>query len=180
MPGDCLMCGKPFGEHSHQSECNAFIDGGEIVGHKTFDTGEIDPATGFPKLRHEPLTRAEGEAMLEAAKAAEAERAVRMPDEQAAIKAMHDAWLRLKQLGWREGMYAPRDGATFKVIEVGSTGIFDCDYSHGYWTTYDEHDAYPSSQYPAMFKLLPEDQAKYDARMAEAKARYAAESVNPL
>ena len=159
-------------------------EAGDIVGHKTFDTGEIDPATGFPKLRHEPLTRAEGEALWESAKAREAERAVRMPDEQAAIQAMFDAWLRLKELGWREGMYAPRDGSMFKVIELGSTGIFDCD-CHGEWpdctwTTYDDRDAYLSSKPPAMFKLLPADQAKYDARMAEAKARYAAESANPL
>lgn len=156
----------------------------KIVGHKTFDTGERDPATGFPLMRHEPLTRAEGEALWEAAKAAEAERAVRMPDEHAAIRAMFDAWLRLKELGWREGMYAPKDGSTFKIIELGSTGIFDC-YSHGdwphcMWYTCDDSDVYPSSKPPAMFKLLPEDQAKYDARMAEAKARYAAESANPL
>ena len=151
----------------------------DIVGHKTFDTGERDPTTGFPLMRHEPLTRAEGEAMWKAAEAAEADRAARMPDEKAAICAMHDAWLRLKQLGWREGCYSPRDGSTFKVIEVGSTGIFDCDCRGEWpdctWTTYDQHDAYPSSQAPVLFKLLPEDQAKYDARMAAAKERYAAE-----
>ena len=76
-------------------------------------------------------------------------------------------------------MYSPRDGSTFKVIENGSTGIFDCDCRGEWpdctWTTYDEHDAYPSSQAPAMFKLLPEAQAEYDARMAAAKERYAAE-----
>lgn len=148
----------------------------EIVGHKTFDTGEINPVTGFPKLRHEPLTRAEGEALWQAAKTAEANRAARMPDEQSAIQAMFDAWLRLKELGWREAMYCPKDGSTFKVIEPGSTGIFDCTY-RGEWTTghfdiYDGGDIWPS--HPILFKLLPEDQAKYDAKMAEARERYAA------
>lgn len=151
----------------------------DIVGHATFDTGEIDPETGFPKLRHEPLTRAEADALWEAARDAEADRAKRMPDEQAAIRTMFDAWQRLKELGWCEGQYSPRDGTMFKVIELGSTGIFDCD-CHGEWpnctwTTYDDRDAYPSSNPPAMFKLNPEDQAKYDARMAEAGKRIRSE-----
>lgn len=152
----------------------------DIVGHKTFDTGERDEATGLPKLRHEPLTRAEGEALWEAAKAAEAKREVDMPDEKAAIRAMMDAWLRLKQLGWREAMYCPKDGSMFKVIEAGSTGIFDCAYrgewASGHFDVYDGGDIWPS--HPILFKLLPEDQAKYDARMAEARAKYQAEAPN--
>lgn len=151
----------------------------DIVGHKTFDTGEICTETGFPKLRHEPLTRAEADAMWGAAKQAEKERAERMPDEQAAIRALMDAWLRLKELGWREGKCCPRDGTKFRVIELGSTGIFDGDCSGEWpqctWTTYDERDAYPSAHPPAFFKLYPEDQARYDARMAEAAARFKAE-----
>lgn len=147
----------------------------DIVGHKTFDTGEIGES-GFPVFRHEPLTRAEADALLEASDKHRAERAARMPDERSAIRAMFDAYDRLRELGWCEGIYSPRDGTVFKIIELGSTGIFDCD-CHGEWpdctwTTYDAHDAYPSSKPPALFKLLPEDQAKYDARMAEAKARY--------
>ncbi|MDE2470298.1 MAG: hypothetical protein KGL35_16515, partial [Bradyrhizobium sp.] len=97
-----------------------------------------------------------------------------------ALRAMQDGWIRLKELGWRDGVYCPRDGTHFQVIELGSTGIFDGD-CHGEWprctwTTYDEHDVYPSSQAPSLFKLYPEDQAKYDARMAEAVARYRAET----
>ena len=148
-------------------------------GHKTFDTGEIDPSTGFPILRHEPLTADEAKAIWEAAEKAQADRAIRMPDEKTAIHAMFDAWQRLKELGWREGQYSPRDGTLFKTIEIGSTGIFDGD-CHGEWpnctwTTYDERDAYPSSHPPTLFKLYPEDQAKEDASKAEARARYAAE-----
>lgn len=150
----------------------------DIVGHKTFATGETCSETGFPMMRHEPLTRAEGEALWAACEPARVDRAERMPDEQAAIRALMDAHERLKELGWREGKYCPRDGTVFRVIELGSTGIFDGDCSgewpHCTWTTYDETDAYPSSQAPALFKLKPEDQAKYDARMAEARERYAA------
>lgn len=150
-----------------------------IVGHKTFATGEINPETGFPQLRHEPLTRAEAASLWEAAERAQKDRAERMPDEQAAIRAMHDAYNRLKELGWKQGVHIPRDGTKVRVIELGSTGIFDCtctgEWPHCTWTTYDETDAYPSSQHPALFKLYPEDQVKYDARMAEAAARYRAE-----
>lgn len=149
----------------------------DIVGHKVFDTGEIGEH-GFPILRREPLTRAEADAMWKAAEAAEAKRAADMPDEQAAIRTLHDAWLRLKELGWRESMYCPKDGSLFKVIEAGSTGIFDCSYrgkwASGHFLIHDGGDLWPS--HPILFKLLPGDQAKYDVRMAEAKARYAAKT----
>jgi len=150
----------------------------DIVGHKTFDTGERDKH-GLPVYRHEPLTRAEGEALWEAAKAAEAKRAEDMPTEQDAINVMFSAWQRLKELGWREAQYCPKDGSTFKVIESGSTGIFDCVYE-GEWPTgtywlHDEHDSYSSR--PVMFKLLPEAQAEYDAKMAAARERYQRENA---
>lgn len=150
----------------------------DIVGHKTFDTGEVDPATGFPKLRHEPLTRAEGEALWEACERSRKDRAERMPDEQSAIKAMWDAFDRLRELGWREAIYCPKDGSHFQVIEPGSTGIHDCNYTgkwpDGSWWVYDG-DVWPAR--PVLFRLYPEDQAKYDARMAEARARFA--SLSP-
>lgn len=150
----------------------------DIVGHKTFDTGDRDKH-GFPIFRHEPITRAEGEALWEAAKAAEAKRAADMPTEQDAINVMFSAWQRLKELGWREAMYCPKDGSTFKVIEPGSTGIFDCTYS-GEWATghffvHDRHDSYPS--HPVLFKLLPEAQAEYDAKMTAARERYQRENT---
>lgn len=155
-------------------------DPNDVVGHKTFDTGEIDPETGFPKLRHEPLTRAEADVLWEASEKHRKERSERMPDEQAALKAMFDAFDRLRELGWREGKYCPKDGSRFRVIELGSTGIFDGDCTGTWpdctWTTYDGFEAFPSSQAPALFKLSPEDQAAYDARMAEAAARYMGEN----
>lgn len=150
----------------------------DIVGHKTFDTGEIGEH-GFPVMRHEPLTRAEGEALWESAKEAERLRAERMPDEQAAIRALFDAWLRLKDFGWNDPQYCPKDGTNFKVIELGSTGIFDCHYQgewkDGLYMVSDGSDIYPTSDGVAMFKLLPEDQAREDARREEARQRYARE-----
>ena len=156
----------------------------DIVGHKTFSTGEINPATGFPELRHEPLTRAEGEALMAAVDAATAQRAADMPDEQSAINALFRAWQRLKDLGWNDPIYCPKDGSTFKVIEAGSTGIFDCVYSgqwpDGYWMTSDGIDLYPSSKPPVLFKLTPEGQAEQDAhRAAATKAFHVKQIMDP-
>lgn len=155
----------------------------DIVGHKTFDTGTRD-RHGMPVFRHEPLTRAEGDAIWQAAKAAEQRRAEQMPDEQSAIQALFDAWYRLKELGWKEPQYCPKDGTNFKVIELGSTGIFDCHYqgewANGLYMVSDEHDVYPTSTGVAMFKLLPADEEKRKQRMAEASARFKAEmSADP-
>jgi len=158
--------------------CNFFIAEGpdDIVGHKTIDTGETCQQTGFPLLRHEPLTRAEGQALWEHARKSQAERAERMPDEKAAINALWEAHQRLKELGWKEPMYCPKDGGRFKIIELGSTGIFEGVYRgkwpDGSWDSWDDRDMYCSSIAPAMFKLFPEDQAKEDARWAEARRRF--------
>lgn len=147
--------------------------GTDIVGHRTFDTGEIDPATGFPLLRHEPLTRAEADKIIARANAEDRRRREQMSDEQSAIRHMWDGWYRLRDFGWREAIYCPKDGTHFQAIEAGSTGIHDCNYQgkwpHGSWWLFDG-DIWPAQ--PILFKLYPEDQAKYDARMAEAKARY--------
>ena len=93
----------------------------DIVGHKTFSTGPLT-------FRHGPLTRAEAETILEACQKAEQDRAERMPDEKTAINALFDAWLRLKDFGWRDAIYCPKDGSFFDVIEAGSTGIHNCLY----------------------------------------------------
>lgn len=78
----------------------------KIVGHKTFRDGPL----GF---RHEPLYEDEAQALMAACDAADKKRAEDMPDEKAAVAAMFEAWLRLKELGWREAEYCPKDGTPF-------------------------------------------------------------------
>lgn len=75
-----------------------------IVGHKTMKDGT-----------HLPLLKSEADAILAKSDRRTAERAERMPDERSAINAMFDAWLRLKELGWREAKYCPKDGTSFDV-----------------------------------------------------------------
>ena len=130
----------------------------DIVGHKTFATGRTDPETGFPESRHEPLTRGEADKILAAIDEADKARALTIPDEGSAINAMFQAWLRLKELGWGEACYCPKDGSPFYVIEPGSTGIHTATYQgkwpKGSWWVEDGGDLWPS--HPVLFKLLPD------------------------
>ena len=57
---------------------------------------------------------------------ADKKRAEDMPDEKAAVAALFDAWLRLKELGWKEAEYCPKNGTPFLSIEPGSTGFHHC------------------------------------------------------
>lgn len=123
------------------------------------------------------LSAAECDDILARVEARKQARAEAMPDVQAALNTMRDAWLRLKELGWREAIYCPKDGSEFDAIEAGSTGIFRCYYSgewpKGCWWALDGGDVWPSR--PILFRLDPEKEAAEKARMAEAIARYHAD-----
>jgi hypothetical protein len=88
-------------------------------------------------------------------------RAARMPDERSAIHAMVEAFMRLKELGWNDAIYCPKDGSSFNVIEPGSTGIFRAHYEgewpKGSWSLEDGGDLWPSR--PILFRLYPDDAA---------------------
>ena len=156
-------------------------DGDQIVGHKTFSTGELCAETGMPMLRHEPLTRREADAIEAECARRDAARAAAMPDVQSAINALFEAWLRLKELGWREAIYCPKDGTSFEVIEAGSTGIFPCHYD-GKWpggTWWIEEDGGCPS-HPILFRLYPADEAKRQEKMAALKAKFDAERAGDI
>jgi hypothetical protein len=119
----------------------------EVVGHKTFFRNG--------RYEHEPLTRTDADAIIESARRAEQERAEKMPTEQDAIRAMWSAFERLRELGWKEAMYCPKDGTEFDAIEAGSTGIHSCVY-HGEWPTGSywiqaDGDLWPSN--PILFRV---------------------------
>jgi hypothetical protein len=101
-----------------------------------------------------PLRQSEAAVIIAASEAAKARRAEQMPDDKAAIHALFDAWLRLKELGWNDAQYCPKDGSLFDAIEVGSTGVHRCRYegqwpSGGWWIVGDD-DLYPSR--PVLFR----------------------------
>lgn len=122
----------------------------EIVGHKTFRDGK----GGY---RHEPLRKSEADALWAKCEADKAKRAQVMPDEESARRMLWDAQERLKELGWKEAMYCPKDGQMFEVIEPGSTGVHKCNYD-GEWPTgsywvHSEGGLWPSR--PLLFRPLP-------------------------
>lgn len=81
---------------------------------------------------HVPLTKEEADALWKASEEAEAKSAADMPETNDAIQVMQRGRSRLRDLGWREAQYCPKDGTPFAVIEYGSTGIFEAWYN-GDW-----------------------------------------------
>lgn len=71
------------------------------------------------------------------------------------------AWSRLKQLGWNDIVYCPKDGTHFDSIGAGSTGIhetwYEGEWANGSWWCYDGGDAWPA--HPTMFRLKKPDNA---------------------
>ena len=128
-------------------------DDDDIVGHKTLSTDQTSP-DGFPVFRHEPLTRAEAEALIAASDREIQRRADEMPDEGSAIIKMFDAYQRLRELGWKDACYCPKDGSVFAVIEAGSGGVHQCVYfgewPTGHYMTLEGGDLWPSR--PTLFK----------------------------
>lgn len=123
---------------------------------------------------HVALTADEAKALWEASEAAQAKSEADFPDEQAALREMCRAHHRLKDFGWRDAIYCPKDGSEFEAIEAGSTGIHRCRYDgawpKGAWWILADGDLWPSR--PILFRLLPEAQAEYDRKMAEAAKRF--------
>ena len=91
----------------------------------------------------------------------DAELAERMPDEQAAIRQLRDAYVRLEKLGWRDAIYCPKDGTTFDVIEPPSTGIHTCSYygewPKGSWDIHADGDLWPSR--PLLYRAKQAEQS---------------------
>lgn len=61
-------------------------------------------------------------------------------------------------LGWREAIYAPKDGTVFESISAGSTGIHLCHYEgewpEGSFWVHDVDDLWPGL--PLLFRPMQE------------------------
>ncbi len=108
---------------------------------------------------HEKKVEDEFAEMRAGIEKAKTDRAEKMPTERDAIAAIFEAYLRLKELGWRDAIYCPKDRSVFKAIEIGSTGVHDCFYEgkwpDGSWWCPTEDDLYPSR--PCMFRPLTDE-----------------------
>jgi hypothetical protein len=96
------------------------------------------------------LTDAEKQAIIVEAIAQQKARAERMPDDATAVRAITDGVHRLHELGWRDAMYAPKDGSPLRLIEAGSSGIHQGyrDAEGRFWI--DDGDTWPSQ--PILWK----------------------------
>lgn len=94
---------------------------GKYHGHLTTYDGE-----------HVPLSQDDAQALWRAVEKERADRAETMPATEDALRRLCSAKERLRELGWRDAIYCPKDGSTFAVIQYGSTGIFYANY-HGEW-----------------------------------------------
>ncbi len=83
-------------------------------------------------------------------------RAEIMPDEKAALKVMFEAYTRLKELGFNDAIYCPKNGTVFDAIEPGFTSIGKCSYDgkwpNGHWWMHEADDLWPSR--PILFRKI--------------------------
>ena len=81
-----------------------------------------------------------------------------MPTEREALLVMFEAYQRLKELGFNESCYCPKDSSIFEAIEAGSTGIGKCRYDgewpNGRYWMLEAGDLWPSQ--PILFRSLPQ------------------------
>lgn len=122
-----------------------------------------------------PMKPGEAEALILHVEAEEAKRKSDYPTEKDARREMFRAWLRLKDFGWREAEYCPKDGSPFDVIEADSSGVHRCHYSGEwprgqYWIS-SEGDLWPSR--PILFRLDPAAEEARKAKMAAAAEKFA-------
>lgn len=92
-----------------------------------------------------------------------AARSALMPTEQDALNLMHDCYDRLRELGWNDAVYCPKDGTEFDAIEAGSTGIHRCYYDgewpKGHWWIAEDGDLWPSR--PILYRVSEEEKERW-------------------
>lgn len=96
-------------------------------------------------------------ALLRDAETQKAARAKQLPTEQDCIRMMVQCRLRLIELGWREGEYAPRDGSEFTAINAGFRGPVTCIHLGSGYFTADGGDWWPSPR-PIVYRAQTKEQ----------------------
>jgi hypothetical protein len=97
-----------------------------------------------------PLSHDDAKALWDLAMKQKAERQARIPDEATAIRSLFEAFITLKEMGWRDAIYAPK-GPPLEVIEVGSTGIHFATRDQISFWIHADGDSWPSR--PVLFRL---------------------------
>lgn len=88
-----------------------------------------------------------------------------MDTEADALRVMCAAYERLKQLGWNDAIYCPKDGSSFDVIEGGSSGIhrahYEGEWPTGSWWIEEAGDLWPSR--PVLYRVTEAEKARWAA-----------------
>lgn len=109
---------------------------------------------------HVPLRQSEADAIRKLIEAEDSRRKELMPTEESARKLFFDAYRRLKEFGWNDAIYCPKDGSTFDAIEPGSTGVHNCHYEgewpKGSWWVSADNDVWPSR--PALWRATKKEE----------------------
>lgn len=120
----------------------------------------------FKTISMKILNEEEIETAMAVIDAAIKKRAEKMPTEQDALAQMFEAYQRLKELGWNDAIYCPKDGTRFLAIESGSTGTHECSYEgkwpDGRWWVYGG-DMWPSR--PILWKPYNAELTGYTRRL---------------
>jgi hypothetical protein len=123
------------------------MENDQYHGHKTLKDGT-----------HLPLTSDEAERLWNDMERRREATAIKYPDEQSTLNGMCEAHQRLRDFGWDDACYCPKDGSIFEVIEAGSSGVHKCHY-HGewpkgtWWIHGEDGDLWPSR--PILYRKLP-------------------------
>ena len=100
----------------------------------------------------------DSETLFASIQATIAKRAADMPTEEDAMVAMQEAFERLKELGWKEAIYCPKDGTLFWAMEPGcsAAGVCQClgEWPKGHWWMHSGGDIWPSR--PILWKPILE------------------------
>lgn len=101
-------------------------------------------------------------AILRSAEEAKSARAAQMPTEQDCFRVWNQTYLRLKEIGWNDAVYCPKDGSVFMAIEPGMSNPCPCVYHgewpKGSWWYLEAGDMWPAR--PTMFRLMTEAEGK--------------------
>lgn len=146
----------------YQHPCNCGCHRGQNVKHfvaccdqPIHEPESLDPVVGHKTLlladgtrKHQPLHKSEADALWAEIETRQAKRLADMPTEQDALSAMFEAYTRLKELGWREAIYCPKNNVACLFIEPGSTGIHEGFYmgewpKGGWWLGPEMSPSYP-------------------------------------
>lgn len=85
---------------------------------------------------------------------------LRVGNEEPILVEMFLQYRKLKDLGWNDIIYCPKDGTTFLSISAGSTGVHRCHYDgewpRGFWWIQDAGDIWPA--HPILWKAMPKQE----------------------